>query len=212
MKALVLADLHTRDELKFIDPRHLKECECIILVGDTTASKRYEHPDLGTRKDFNFVLPTIGVLGNHENWELIKAGNYGLRNVHKQIMQYKGLKFAGVGGVIAQRPRRIYHNSLPDIVTWMNSLIKRKKKIDIFIIHEPPVGCFDYIRGRNRGVQEYRGCLEKLRPKYIFVAHMHTYRGMISWNADTMVINSGVGIRGEYAVLDTKKDKINFYP
>ena len=211
MKAIVLADLHTFDEKTIVDQVHFDECQFIISVGDLTDTKRRINETLGTRRDFKFSLPVIGVLGNHENWEVIRKGRYGLRNVHKKVLKYKGLNFSGIGGVIAQRPRRIYHNDLEDICKWLKRLIKKGTEIDVFVVHESPYNCFDLVRGKHRGVKEYKELLVELAPRWIFTGHMHTYRGLINWPCGTNVVNPGVGFKGEYAIFDISKNKIRFF-
>lgn len=212
MKAIIVADLHTQDERQIISPDDIKSCDFIISVGDITGTKRRSAKSFGPRLNFDFGLPIIGVLGNHENWELVRTEKYRLVNTHLKVLNYKGLNFAGVGGVIAKRPRRIYHNNVNAITDWMRTLIKRKIKIDVFVMHEPPLGCFDFVRGSHRGVPEYKELLQKIAPKYLFVGHMHTYRGIINWVCGTTVVNSGVAFRGQYAILDFDKNKIKLVP
>jgi len=70
----------------------------------------------------------------------------------------------------------------------------------VFVPHAPPHGCVDRIAsGQSVGSTAVREHIDSRHPHAVFCGHIHEARG-VDRLGDTLVVNCGLGRRGEYAV------------
>ena len=92
-----------------------------------------------------------------------------------------------------------------------NSILRKSKKRDIFVLHYTPKGVFDKISdkknpyyGKSAGIDFFRKAILKYKPKLVFCGHMHEYQGMRKLGK-SVVINPGAAVDGKGAIVETDK-------
>ncbi len=92
LKIIFVTDTHNclmydKDAINLIKTA---EYDCCILLGDHTANDLYEIKQIVPAEKL------YGILGNHDMWE--KYEEYGIRNIHGDVIEVKGVKIAALGG------------------------------------------------------------------------------------------------------------------
>lgn len=87
----------------------------------------------------------------------------------------------------------------------LNRLLKESPD-SILITHNPPYGYVDKAyTGKHVGSKILLNAIKKYKPKYVFCGHIHEARGKAKIGK-TQIYN--LGWHGDYAILDTDKNKI----
>ncbi|MCD6085267.1 MAG: hypothetical protein J7J20_07000 [Desulfurococcales archaeon] len=109
------------------------------------------------------------------------------------IIRLNRVFIAGIGGL------DYYQNvaRLDKILSTSNNL-----KIDILVIHHPPLGCLDLIEplGLRAGLRTIRNLIVKLKPTIVLTGHLRN-KG-ICYIEGSLVVNPGPADEGNYAVLE----------
>ena len=114
-------------------------------------------------------IPKIGVYGNHCSGQYFDS--LGIKNLHLQTFEYKGLVFGGFEGSL-----RYKESSYAKMYTQEESqtLLKDFSRVDVMLAHSPPFGINDEKDSTSHqgliGLKEY---VENKKPKYFL--HGHTY-------------------------------------
>ncbi len=134
-------------------------------------------------------VPLFYVRGNHDPVkEYSETGAYtgpqGGTDLHRSVIHFKGVLFAGVEGCIRYNQRAVFMYSqrqmwqhvfglIPRL--WLNRL-RYGRYLDVFVTHAPPKGIHDKSDLPHQGVNAFRWFIRVFKPKYHFHGHTHIYR------------------------------------
>jgi Icc-related predicted phosphoesterase len=133
-------------------------------------------------------IPLFFVRGNHD--KIVEYSEWGQRtgpaggvDLHRQVVNYRGLLLGGVGGSLRYRPGpfqysqgEMFRNVLSLAPGMFANRIRTGRFLDIFVSHAPPFGIHDDIDLTHTGVKAFRWLLQVFRPAYHFHGHVHVYR------------------------------------
>ena len=101
-------------------------------------------------------------------------------------------------------------NKAKRVLKWLG-----KNNLDILVCHQPPYGILDKVTGKYGAPKRFWGehagskiildYIQTKQPKYVFCGHIHEGKGKAKIG-NSLVYN--VGVSGDYAILDTEKNKI----
>lgn len=212
-KILIFSDTHEcNNSFEKIVKVGVKTCDFIICAGDI---------ETFTNMDIPFFL----VSGNHDKDKfgelllLIDKGYLKLKNfinvLPGRVYFQSGLRIAGLPGNYSPKD---YMKNREDLTHQRHFTKKEVEacmalgKVDIFIAHEAAYGVGDLdwkTNSRHFGVMPVKDILDTIQPKLLVTAHIHNQQMAIYKN--TLVINPGYGVKGEFAILDTKLKEIFFF-
>jgi len=159
MLILAIADRAPKEKIQDILSKH--PIELICTLGDL------DYFSLEELKDVDHI-PKIGVYGNH------CSGSYfddlGIKNMHLQVFDYKGLSFGGFEGSV-----RYKDDPYAPMYTQeeASAMLENFPKVDVMLCHCPPFGINDELEVAHQGFKALREYIEKYQPKYLL--HGHTY-------------------------------------
>jgi uncharacterized protein len=142
-------------------------------------------------------VPLFYVRGNHdEGYDERPPGG---EDLHRRIVKYKGLMFAGLEGSMRYNQGKIQYTEMEMLGMVMGMgpqlYVRRQRKgcgVDIFVTHAPPRGIHDQPDLTHTGFKAFLKFMRWYRPRYLLHGHVHTYdRRNITETAyyDTIVMN-----------------------
>ncbi|CAG0979646.1 hypothetical protein ANRL2_02330 [Anaerolineae bacterium] len=142
-------------------------------------------------------VPLFYVRGNHDTGYSERPP--GGENLHRRVLEYQGLTFAGLEGSIR------YNNSpvqYTDAEMWWYVVkmglplrLRRAQKgygVDILVTHNPAKGIHDLPDRPHQGFSALLKFMEWYRPRYMIHGHVHTYDNRVITETqylDTCVMN-----------------------
>jgi uncharacterized protein len=132
-------------------------------------------------------IPFYYVRGNHSQiLERTATGAHkgprGAIDLHRRVINYKGLLLAGVEGSGRYRPGP-YQYTQDEM--WMHvfmlvpgllrNLALKGRYLDLFVTHAPPQGIHDQDDLPHQGINAFRWFLKVFKPAYHFHGHIHIY-------------------------------------
>lgn len=142
-------------------------------------------------------VPLFYVRGNHD--ERYTEYPPGGEDLHRRVLEYGGLTFAGLEGSINYNEGKVqYHESemLAMVVGMGPRLSYRRLRmghgVDVLVTHSPPKGIHDADDLPHTGLRALLRFMEWYRPRYLVHGHVHTYdrrKQTETQYLDTMVIN-----------------------
>lgn len=164
MNVLAIADLHWelfRKEVELIQSAN-GTCQLCVLLGDIPLDQL----KLISRC---VSLPTVGVLGNHDERGLL--GRAGFRDIHGESVQAAGVRIAGIGGSprYKEDPDRPMFSQEESLAT--EKRLERQLPADILICHSSP-----YDRradAPHRGFRSVSRYIRRVRPACVLHGHDH---------------------------------------
>jgi predicted phosphodiesterase len=181
-RVLAVAD----EEEKALYGDALKQLKPDLIVGCGDLPFEYLE-NLVSRTD----KPLVYVPGNHD--EELKAsgiptppmgfgdpipGPQGCDNADGRLVEAGGLTIAGLGGSVRYRdgPNQYSQREMRRRALWLELRVKLKRKhIDVFIAHSPPLGVGDGDDDAHRGFAAFAGLIERLQPTLFIHGHLHPY-------------------------------------
>jgi Icc-related predicted phosphoesterase len=135
-------------------------------------------------------VPLLYVLGNHDGGPQYTSDNRELTSVHGgiylhgQVINIKGLLFAGLNGSMRYRPRAPYMYTEAEmrgqIARLVPSLLWNRRKygryLDVLVTHSPPFGIHDRDDLPHTGFKVFLQFLRVFKPRYHIHGHIHVYR------------------------------------
>jgi Icc-related predicted phosphoesterase len=158
---------------------------------------------------YDFPKKVIGVYGNHEllyNPFVTKP----IIDADRIIQNYKGYLFYGYQGNMAKTIKKWHHFTEDQAIEDLDSLKKKKVKLDFFLTHERAYGIFDKLEIKHVGVKVFREFIDDVQPRFYLSGHIHNPQGTVNIG-QTMCINPGMGSDGQYCILEPEKKKVEFY-
>ncbi|HPA46582.1 MAG TPA: metallophosphoesterase [bacterium] len=132
-------------------------------------------------------VPLLYVRGNHgrvieyrsDGGEV--SGPAGCIDVHRRVVECKGLLIGGLEGSIAYHrgPRFQYTEREMGRCIWRmlpslySNRMRRGRYLDILLAHSPPRGVNDAEDPAHRGFEVFCTFVRKFRPKYLIHGHCH---------------------------------------
>jgi Icc-related predicted phosphoesterase len=132
--------------------------------------------------------PLFFVRGNHDkvveyNSAGQRTGPAGGTDLHRQVIEYKGLLLAGVEGSLKYRPGvfqytqgEMFKHVLALVPGLFLNRLRRGRFLDVFITHAPPAGIHDRQDLPHQGIKAFAWLLNVFQPAYHFHGHVHIYR------------------------------------
>ncbi|MBC8098413.1 MAG: metallophosphoesterase, partial [Armatimonadetes bacterium] len=125
-------------------------------------------------------VPLFYVRGNHdENYTQQPPGG---EDLHRRVVRYNGLTFAGLEGSIRYNQGSIQYSDQEMammVVGMAGGLgVQRLSKgygLDIFVAHSPPRGIHDLEDRPHHGFHAFLQFMRWYRPRYMLHGHVHTY-------------------------------------
>ena len=159
---------------------------------------------------FEYILnaldcPAYFVRGNHARVvEYSESGDrtypHGAIDLHRRVVNHKGLIMAGIEGCLRYRPGPFQYTSsemwghvLSLVPSFLSNMAFRGRALDLFVSHAPPAGINDRSDLPHRGVPAFRWLLTVFKPAVHLHGHIHLYRNDEArefQSAHTRVINT----------------------
>ncbi|MEQ8674973.1 MAG: metallophosphoesterase [Aggregatilineales bacterium] len=125
-------------------------------------------------------IPLFYVRGNHD--EMYDAYPPGGENLHRRVLKFKGLTFAGLEGSIKYNKGKIQYTQtemLSQVVKMAPHMLYRRYRYgygaDIFVTHSPAKGIHDAEDYPHTGLSGLLRFVQWYRPRYMVHGHVHTY-------------------------------------
>jgi len=142
---------------------------------------------------FEYVLnaldcPAYFVRGNHAHVvEYSEVGErtfpHGAVNLHRKVIQHKGLIMAGIEGSLRYRPgpfqytrSEMWGHVLAITPSLISNLAFRGRALDVLVTHAPPAGVNDRSDLPHRGVPAFLWLIRVFQPAIHLHGHIHLYR------------------------------------
>lgn len=158
---LAIADTHGYFVKEEIEPFINEKIDICFFLGDVfpddiTIIKKYISSD----------IPMIGILGNHDDWNLLEK--YNITNVHGKVENIKGINIAGIQGSLR------YKDSDYPLITDDEScqIASSMQAADILISHDCPKhqhGRSNFAHSGLQGITEY--CIKNSIPVHLYGHH-----------------------------------------
>jgi Icc-related predicted phosphoesterase len=133
-------------------------------------------------------VPLFFVRGNHD--KVVEYSTEGQRtspaggtDLHRQVLNYRGLLIAGVEGSLRYRPGRYQYTQgemWGHVLSLVPGLLVNRmvhgRFLDVFVSHAPASGIHEGTDHPHRGCKAFRWFLQVFQPTYYFHGHVHIYR------------------------------------
>jgi len=189
MRLLAFSDIHRdRNRAEHLVER-AREADVVVGAGD------YATMRVGLESTIEVLsaitVPAVLVPGNAESdTELCRAcASWPAAHVlHGEALELAGAQFFGLGGGVPPTP-----------FPWSFDLSEEEAaaKLDscpegaVLVVHSPPKGHLDKVRGRNLGSRAILEAIERKRPTLVLCGHVHQRWGEEAEIGTTPVVNVG---------------------
>ena len=198
MKILAVSDVESRFIWDHFDPAVFKGVDLIVSCGDLKASYLSYLVTM-------IPAPLFYVHGNHDTSYSVHPPE-GCTCIDGKVLEYKGLRIAGIGGCRGTQPDafQFSEEQMWKRVKKLESCIRKKKGVDIFVTHAPPLGIGDGQDFFHRGFDAFVYLNETYQPLYHFFGHRHlsgspvNNRAVYHMGGTTMINATG------YRIVDTE--------
>ena len=211
MKILLLADEPDLRLWDHLDRRLLEGVELVISCGDLPGEY------------LSFITcftnaPILYVHGNHDG-RYEKKPPEGCICIEDRIVQFRGLRIAGLGGSMRYKPgpHQYSEKDMQKRIRKLRYRLWRSRGVDIIVAHSPIRGVGDSDDRAHRGFEALRAMVEKYKPEWFIHGHVHKnydfrFRRERT-HGDTTVVNAWTSYfievpEPENYVMIRKKDQI----
>jgi Icc-related predicted phosphoesterase len=200
MRILAISDVVVPQLYAAEVPERFRQVDLVLSCGDLP----YDY--------LEYVVTRLGkplyyVHGNHApggpgifcDDGAFKPGPDGCSNLHRRIVNFRGLRIGGLEGCVRYNPgpfqysqsemQRFALGMTPGLM-WNRHRYGRG--LDILLTHASPWGIHDQPDAAHRGFKAYLSLMERFRPRYLIHGHVHLYRGEVQRTLyhETTVINA----------------------
>lgn len=169
MKILCLADEENKAYWDYFRKEKLSDIDLILSCGDLKA-------------DYLSFLVTMGhaplyyIHGNHDE-SYVRRPPEGCDCIDDQIVEFRGLRIAGLGGCVRYRPGQFQftESDMERRIRRMSRQLKRG--VDIVVAHAPVQGFGDLEDLPHHGFAAFRELIEKYSPQFLLHGHVHASYG-----------------------------------
>lgn len=133
-------------------------------------------------------VPLYYVRGNHDKVvEQVQGGTctgpQGGIDIHRKLVNDRGLLLAGVEGSLRYRPgpfqysqREMWLNVFALVPGLLINRLRFGRYLDVFVTHAPPKGIHDMPDLPHQGIDAFLWLIRVFKPAYHFHGHIHVYR------------------------------------
>jgi Icc-related predicted phosphoesterase len=142
-------------------------------------------------------VPLFYVRGNHD--ERYNQQPPGGEDLHKRVLSYGGLTFAGLEGSMQYNEGIIQYSEFDmlSMVMRMGPQLRYRRwrhgsGVDVLVTHSPPRGIHDQDDLPHTGFKALLRFMEWYRPRYMVHGHVHTYdrrKTTRTQYLDTQIVN-----------------------
>ncbi len=189
MKLLAFSDLHRdHDQAEALVARS-RDADVVLGAGDF-GSFRFGLP--GVIDVLRAITaPTVLVPGNAETdsalWRAC-AGWESAAVLHGEGTEIGGMQFFGLGGAVPPTPLPwSFDLSEEDAAAKLESCPEGA----VLVVHSPPKGYVDEVRGKSYGSEAILQAIERTRPVLAVCGHIHQSWGREAMIGPTRVVNVG---------------------
>lgn len=125
-------------------------------------------------------VPLFYVRGNHD--ENYRDDPPGGEDLHRQIVEFKGLTFVGLEGSIRYNNGTIQYtdNEMLQMVLMLGLRLRVRRQryghgVDVLVAHAPAQGIHDREDRPHHGFKAFLKFMEWYRPRYLLHGHVHTW-------------------------------------
>ncbi len=150
-------------------------------------------------------VPLFYVRGNHD--EMYDQEPPGGVDLHRRVVEFGGLTFAGIEGSIRYNQGKIQYDDwqvASMVIQFAPALLLRRLRrgygVDVLVTHSPPRGIHDLEDRPHRGMRGLLWFMRWYRPRYMVHGHVHKYDNRMKTHTDflhTHIVNIN-----PYTVLD----------
>ncbi|RLF00187.1 MAG: YfcE family phosphodiesterase [Thermoprotei archaeon] len=199
MRVLCISDIHgkMRTLEKFIE--RAPSADLLLVAGDLTNYGDYTQAVAVIEKLESLGIKILGVPGNCDTEEVIRAMEDKKISVHGKKVSYVDLSIVGFGG----SPPTPFNTPLEYSEREIEEALKRLEKGDVLLTHAPPKNTpLDKVFvGIHAGSFSVRKAIESREPLFAVCGHIHEARG-VHLLKKTTVVNPGPLFKNYYAVVD----------
>lgn len=200
LRALVLSDEVDKALYDHFSKDMLRNIDVIISCGDLPA--RYL-----TFLATLFSGPVLYVPGNHDD-AYESHPPEGCINIDGIVYEYKGVRFAGLGGCLRYKPGP-YQYTQKEMAARMRKLrlqLWKSKGTDVFVTHAPALGHHDG-KGCHQGFACFHDFIRKYKPGWYFYGHQHLSYSPGGKRTDKINDTITINAFGKYiTTIDTEKN------
>jgi len=142
-------------------------------------------------------VPLFFVRGNHDTgYDERPPGG---ENLHRRIVNYKGISFYGIEGSIKYNNSPIQYSDGEMQGMIMNSAVplfarkmQKGRGVDILVTHAPAKGIHDLDDLPHHGMKSFLRFMDWFKPRYMVHGHVHTWdrrTTVITQYSDTCIMN-----------------------
>jgi uncharacterized protein len=189
MRLLAFSDLHRdQDQAKRL-VELAREADVVLGAGDYATM----HKGLDGMIDVlsEIAAPALVVPGNAETdtelWQAC-AGWSSAHVLHGQPLQLEGAQFFGLGGGVPPTPFPWSFDLSEDEAA---AKLESCPEGAVLVVHSPPKGYLDTVRGRHLGSRAVLDAIERKRPALVVCGHIHQCWGGEAAIGTTPVVNVG---------------------
>ncbi len=199
LRILAVADVHGYEKAVYMIRELYSRYspDLIVVAGDIT-----NFGPASFAEKFLNLLPgeVMAIPGNCDPPEVIKAIERSKAiNLHKRIVEFRGYKFIGLGGVNGGFNLGIKFDD-----DFAEKFLGDCKKC-VFLLHQPPYGILDDVGGENHiGSLGIRKAVEKAEPIAVISGHVHEARGY-KITERTIFVNPGPARMNYASIIDLNK-------
>lgn len=167
MKILAVSDVESKYIWEHFDPEVFRGVNLMLACGDLKASYLSYLVTM-------IPAPLFYVPGNHDN-AYAKNPPDGCESVDGRVLEYRGLRIAGLGGCLGTdptNPLQYSEEQMAKRVKKLSSEARKRGGVDIFLSHAPAAGIGD---GSNfhEGFQCFHDLHREFTPKLHLYGHLH---------------------------------------
>jgi Icc-related predicted phosphoesterase len=132
--------------------------------------------------------PLFYVRGNHDHQkevdgDNIRSGPDGGIDLHRKVVEHKGILLAGVEGSIRYRngdfqysQSQMWKHTFALVPRLIVNNRRKGRYLDIFVTHSPPLQIHDREDLPHRGIKAFHWLIRVFQPVFAFHGHVHLYQ------------------------------------
>ncbi|MCR4736182.1 MAG: metallophosphoesterase [Treponema sp.] len=220
MKLLVLSDLHAaNDNLDKLDAE-FEKADAVLFGGDFAECFKPETGKEALEKLCSKHETIFAVLGNCDNEDFMEELENQDVCVEKTLVFHEGLAIAGSGGGTYFTGKTEFERSEEEILSDFDIVLNSVEQTGdqslwknlILISHNPPkdTKCDAVNESLHAGSAQFTDFIKAHQPLAVICGHIHEGCG-IDKIGESLIINPGALLEGNYAWLELSKDSEGFY-
>lgn len=202
MKLLVLADIHEeRAVLEKLQNYKKNEYDYVFIAGDSANNSTSFIVDVLELFPNAYIIP-----GNNESTSTCEVLHNTLNYAHEKRFEIKDeynlVGFGFSNPTPFHTPGELKDEQIYEKISKLN--IDEKT---ILLLHAPPYGLLDEIKGNHIGSQAIRRIIEEKQPFLVFCGHLHEVIGVVKFGK-TLIVNVPAAENYRYCSVEIKNKAV----